>query len=152
MPLSSREIRETFLRYFEERGHQRVPSGPIVPDSDPTLMFTNAGMVPLKRVFTGEGTRDCTRATSSQKCVRVSGKHDDLVVLLATEREGKALIAVGVTKGLAAELHAGDLVKELAEIVDGSGGGRPDCAQAGGRDPSGIEDVLSRFYELVGAR
>ncbi|MEZ4352063.1 MAG: alanine--tRNA ligase [Myxococcota bacterium] len=78
MSLPSREIRETFLRFFEERGHRRVASASLVPDSDPTLMFVNAGMVPFKRVFLGEETRGYTRATSSQKCMRVSGKHNDL--------------------------------------------------------------------------
>ena len=78
MSLPSREIRETFLRYFEENGHRRVSSASLVPDSDPTLMFVNAGMVPFKRLFLGEETRDYTRATTSQKCMRVSGKHNDL--------------------------------------------------------------------------
>jgi len=78
MSLPSREIRETFLSYFEERGHRRVASAPLVPESDPTLMFVNAGMVPFKRAFLGEDARDYIRATSSQKCMRVSGKHNDL--------------------------------------------------------------------------
>ena len=78
MSLPSREIRETFLRYFEERGHRRVASASLVPESDPTLMFVNAGMVPFKRTFLGEETRDYVRATTSQKCMRVSGKHNDL--------------------------------------------------------------------------
>jgi alanyl-tRNA synthetase len=72
------EIRETFLRFFEERGHCRVASGILVPDGDPTLLFVNAGMVPFKRVFLGEETRPYSTATSSQKCMRVSGKHNDL--------------------------------------------------------------------------
>jgi len=75
---SSAEIREAFLSFFEGKGHARVASGPIVPANDPTLMFTNAGMVPFKDVFTGKETRDYTRATSSQKCIRISGKHNDL--------------------------------------------------------------------------
>ncbi len=78
MSLPSREIRQLFLRFFEERGHRRVSSAPLVPESDPTLMFVNAGMVPFKRTFLGEETRDYVRATSSQKCMRVSGKHNDL--------------------------------------------------------------------------
>jgi alanyl-tRNA synthetase len=78
MPLSASEIRETFLRFFHARDHRRVPSGSLVPESDPTLLFTNAGMVPFKRLFLGEETRDYKRATTSQKCMRVSGKHNDL--------------------------------------------------------------------------
>jgi len=78
MFVSAREIRETFLRYFESRGHRIVPSASVVPESDPTLMFVNAGMVPFKRTFLGEEQRPYTRATSSQKCIRVSGKHNDL--------------------------------------------------------------------------
>jgi alanyl-tRNA synthetase len=74
---SAKEIRETFLRFFEEKGHTRVPSASLIP-SDPTLLFTNAGMVPFKRVFTGEETRPYKRATTTQKCMRVSGKHNDL--------------------------------------------------------------------------
>ena len=72
------EIRRAFLRYFEERGHRVVAAGSLVPEGDPTLMFVNAGMVPFKRVFLGEETRDYVRAVSSQKCMRVSGKHNDL--------------------------------------------------------------------------
>lgn len=72
------QIREAFLSYFERNNHARVASSPLVPHNDPTLMFTNAGMVPFKNVFTGNETRDYTRATSSQKCVRAGGKHNDL--------------------------------------------------------------------------
>jgi alanyl-tRNA synthetase len=71
-------IREAFLRYFEQQGHTRVPSSPLVPAGDPTLLFTNAGMVQFKRVFTGEERREYVRATTSQKCVRAGGKHNDL--------------------------------------------------------------------------
>ncbi|MEE8558202.1 MAG: alanine--tRNA ligase, partial [Myxococcota bacterium] len=72
------EVRSSFLRFFEERGHRVVPSSPMIPEGDPTLLFTNAGMVPFKRVFLGEDAREYTRASSSQKCMRVSGKHTDL--------------------------------------------------------------------------
>jgi len=72
------EIRSRFLRFFEERGHRVVPSSSLVPEGDPTLLFTNAGMVQFKRVFLGEEVRDYTRAATSQKVMRVSGKHNDL--------------------------------------------------------------------------
>ncbi|MGC4000599.1 MAG: alanine--tRNA ligase [Anaeromyxobacter sp.] len=76
--LTAAEIRELFLRFFEERGHRRVSSSSLVPQKDPTLLFTNAGMVQFKDVFTGREKRDYVRATSAQKCVRAGGKHNDL--------------------------------------------------------------------------
>ncbi len=72
------EIRSTFLEYFADAGHAVVESSPLVPRNDPTLMFTNAGMVQFKNVFTGVEKRPYSRATSSQKCVRAGGKHNDL--------------------------------------------------------------------------
>ena len=75
---STNDIRATFLDYFARNGHERVASSPLVPRNDPTLMFTNAGMVQFKDVFTGNETRPYSRATSSQKCVRAGGKHNDL--------------------------------------------------------------------------
>ncbi|MGC4122600.1 MAG: alanine--tRNA ligase [Myxococcales bacterium] len=72
------EIREAFLAYFEKQGHRRVASSSLVPQNDPTLLFTNAGMNQFKDVFTGREKRDYTRACSSQKCVRAGGKHNDL--------------------------------------------------------------------------
>ena len=76
--MTGNEIRKAFLDYFAERGHAQVASGSLVPQGDATLMFANAGMVPFKRVFTGEEKRPYTRATTAQKCMRVSGKHNDL--------------------------------------------------------------------------
>ncbi|RVQ68910.1 alanine--tRNA ligase [Croceicoccus ponticola] len=75
---STNDIRTSFLDYFSKAGHEKVHSAPLVPYNDPTLMFVNAGMVPFKNVFTGLETRDPPRATSSQKCVRAGGKHNDL--------------------------------------------------------------------------
>jgi alanyl-tRNA synthetase len=75
---STNDIRRGFLEFFERNGHARVPSAPLVPQNDPTLMFVNAGMVPFKNVFTGLETRPYQTATSSQKCVRAGGKHNDL--------------------------------------------------------------------------
>jgi alanyl-tRNA synthetase len=72
------EIRSTFLKFFADNGHEIVPSSPLVPRNDPTLMFTNAGMVQFKNVFTGVEKRPYQRATTSQKCVRAGGKHNDL--------------------------------------------------------------------------
>ena len=77
--LSSGEaLREAFLEYFAQRGHQRVESASLVPADDPTLLFTNAGMVPFKGLFLGQERREYNRATSSQRCVRAGGKHNDL--------------------------------------------------------------------------
>ena len=75
---SSNDIRATFLDYFTRNGHEPVPSAPLVPRNDPSLLFVNSGMVPFKNVFTGQEKRPYLRATSAQKCVRAGGKHNDL--------------------------------------------------------------------------
>ena len=77
-PISTNDIRRSFLDYFAQAGHATVASAPLVPQNDPTLMFVNAGMVPFKNVFTGLESRPYVTATSSQKCVRAGGKHNDL--------------------------------------------------------------------------
>lgn len=76
--MTSQEIRKQFLDYFENKEHRIVPSAPVVPFDDPTLLFTNAGMNQFKDVFLGKGKRDYTRSADTQKCIRVSGKHNDL--------------------------------------------------------------------------
>ena len=72
------DIRQAFLEFFAGHGHRVVESSPLVPRNDPTLLFTNSGMVQFKNVFTGLETRDYARAVTSQKCVRAGGKHNDL--------------------------------------------------------------------------
>src|SRR5512132_4310964 len=76
--MNSSRIRRLFLDFFVDRGHREVPSSSLVPADDPTLLFTNAGMVQFKRVFLGQEHRDYVRATTCQKCVRAGGKHNDL--------------------------------------------------------------------------
>ena len=76
--LTAKEIRRRYLEFFARNGHDILPSGPLIPPNDPTLLFTNAGMVQFKKFFLGEEVRDVPRVTTSQKCLRVSGKHNDL--------------------------------------------------------------------------
>ncbi len=78
MKNSTQELRQAFIRYFEQHGHQSVPSSALIPQADPTLLFTNAGMNQFKRVFLGEETRAYKRAVTAQKCLRAGGKHNDL--------------------------------------------------------------------------
>jgi alanyl-tRNA synthetase len=84
--VKSRELRQAFLDFYAKRGHEVVPSAPLLPQADPTLMFVNAGMVPFKDVFTGKDPPPYKRACSSQKCIRISGKHNDLENVGVTAR------------------------------------------------------------------
>ena len=76
--MKSSEIRQAFLNFFEQKGHQVVDSSPLIPGNDPTLLFTNAGMVQFKDVFLGQDKRNYKRATTVQRCLRAGGKHNDL--------------------------------------------------------------------------
>ena len=78
--MTGNEIRKRFLEYFQFKGHERIEDSSLVPSDDPTLLFTNAGMVQFKKVFMGEEKRGYVRAATSQRCVRAGGKHNDLEV------------------------------------------------------------------------
>src|SRR4030043_2221324 len=86
MSMKSKEIRKKFFDFFIKNGHEKVKSSPLIPAQDPTLLFTNAGMNQFKDLFLGKEKRSYTRATSSQKCVRAGGKHNDLDAVGFTER------------------------------------------------------------------
>jgi len=104
------DIRRTFLDTFAKQGHEVVASSPLVPLNDPTLMFTNAGMVPFKNVFTGQEPRDYSRAVSSQKCVRAGGKHNDLDNVGYTARHHTFFEMLG-------NFSVGDYFKEEAIVL-----------------------------------
>jgi len=101
------QVRSTFIDFFRKNGHEAVPSSPLVPRNDPTLMFTSAGMVQFKNVFTGQEKRPYTRATTAQKCVRAGGKHNDLDNVGYTARHATFFEMLG-------NFSFGDYFKELA--------------------------------------
>ena len=94
-PMSAADIRERFQRFFEARGHTRVPSAPVLAKDDPTLMFVNSGMAPFKRVLTGEEKRDYVRAVDAQVCLRVAGKHNDFEEVGRTPRHNTLFEMLG---------------------------------------------------------
>src|SRR5688572_17012538 len=107
---STNDIRRSFLDFFGREGHQIVPSAPLVPQNDPTLMFVNAGMVPFKNVFTGQESRPYSTAVSSQKCVRAGGKHNDLDNVGYTSRHHTFFEMLG-------NFSFGDYFKERAIVL-----------------------------------
>src|SRR5579859_4115007 len=107
MALTNAEVRRAFVDYFRSQGHEVVPSSPLVPQNDPTLMFTNAGMVQFKDVFVGKETRPYRRATSAQKVIRISGKHNDLENVGVTARHHTFFEMLG-------NFSFGDYFKEAA--------------------------------------
>lgn len=122
--MTSNEIRECFLSFFEKNGHARVASSPVIPWGDPTLLFTNAGMNQFKDVFLGLEKRDYTRATTCQKCIRAGGKHNDLDEVGRTTRHGTYLEMLG-------NFSFGDYFKEGAitfawQLMTGELGFNPD--------------------------
>ncbi len=107
MKNSTQELRQAFIRYFEQHGHQSVPSSALIPQADPTLLFTNAGMNQFKRVFLGEETRAYKRAVTAQKCLRAGGKHNDLENVGYTRRHHTFFEMLG-------NFSFGDYFKEAA--------------------------------------
>src|ERR687891_1406927 len=104
---SVNDIRRAYLDFFKKNGHEVVPSSPLVPRNDPTLLFTNAGMVQFKNVFTGQEARPYKRAVTAQKCARAGGKHNDLDNVGYTARHHTFFEMLG-------NFSFGDYFKELA--------------------------------------
>ena len=112
---SANDIRTAFLEFFERHGHQVLPSSPLVPRNDPTLMFTNSGMVQFKNVFTGGETRAYRRAVTAQKCVRAGGKHNDLENVGYTARH-----ALGGSGGEIVQRPGGRVAKLVVDAKSGA--------------------------------
>ena len=107
--LTTNDIRRRYLAFFENNGHERVRSSSLVPKDDPSLLFTNSGMVQFKKIFQGQEKRAYTRATTAQKCLRVGGKHNDLENVGRTARHHTFFEMLG-------NFSFGDYFKENAII------------------------------------
>ena len=142
---SVNEIRSKFLDFFAENGHEIVPSSPLVPRNDPTLMFTNAGMVQFKNVFTGVEKRPYQRATTSQKCVRAGGKHNDLDNVGYTARHHTFFEMLG-------NFSFGDYFKDRAIELAWNArhqGIRPAEGQADGRPSISTTTRRSNYWKKI---
>jgi alanyl-tRNA synthetase len=150
--MTGNEIRETFFRYFEQRGHTRVRSSPLLPANDPTLLFTNAGMNQFKDVFLGLEKREYVRACSAQKCVRAGGKHNDLDEVGKTARHQTFFEMMGnfsfgdYFKREAIE-YAWDLLVNEFKIDPA----RLWFTVFGGDDEVAADEDAEKFWEMVGA-
>ncbi|MEW6126102.1 MAG: alanine--tRNA ligase [Acidobacteriota bacterium] len=150
--MTGHEIRQKFLDYFAERGHRIVKSSPLLPANDPTLLFTNAGMNQFKDVFLGAEQRDYKRATSSQKCIRAGGKHNDLDEVGRTTRHHTFFEMLG-------NFSFGDYFKkeaiyfswDLLVNVFGLDPKRLWFTVFGGDDEVPADDEAARYWEQVGA-
>jgi alanyl-tRNA synthetase len=145
MTRPARDLRQEFVRYFERHGHQAVPSSALIPQADPTLLFTNAGMNQFKRVFLGEETRTYTRAVTVQKCLRAGGKHNDLENVGYTRRHHTFFEMLG-------NFSFGDYFKEEAIRF-----GWEFLTQSVGLDPSRLwvtifreDDEADRLWRRIG--
>jgi len=130
--LKGSQVREMFLKYFEDQGHRRVRSASLVPRNDPSLFFTNAGMVPFKEVFLGREKREYSRAASVQKCMRVSGKHNDLENVGRTPRHHTFFEMLG-------NFSFGDYFKKEAILF-----GWEFLTVSAGLDPAGLVATVFR--------
>jgi len=145
MTQSAQDLRQAFIRYFEQHAHQAVPSSPLIPQADPTLLFTNAGMNQFKGVFLGQETRRYTRAVSAQKCLRAGGKHNDLENVGYTRRHHTFFEMLG-------NFSFGDYFKE-----DAIGFGWEFLTKTVGLDKSRLwitvfreDDEAEQFWKKVG--
>src|SRR3569832_2043088 len=137
--MKSSDIREKFLKFFESKNHTIVRSSSLVPGNDPTLLFTNSGMVLIKDVFLGQEKRSYTRATSSQRSVRAGGKHNDLVIVVYSARhhtffEMLGNFSFGVYFKRDAIHFAWELLTKVYELPEEKLGG------AGGQEGGGADN------------
>src|SRR6266851_5562546 len=146
---TTNDIRAAFLGYFQRHGHEIVPSSPLVPRNDPTLLFTNAGMVQFKNVFTGAEKRDYARATTAQKCVRAGGKHNDLENVGYTARHHTFFEMLGNFSSMGDTGPCGPCSEIFYDHGDKIPGGPPGSADSEGDRFIEIWNLVFMQYEQV---